>query len=176
MKLFADFLVSIAETFILFYFYQHFFKYTKLSSKQLFLLYLFDSIFCFVYSMLAQTPLQRMGCGVFFILFPLLFYTGRISYKLSMSIIYFSTSILLELLVKALLLGYHGDFISFYSAYEYNYLIGGIISKTLSFVVIYLYTCVSRIYEYKIPFRLCSLLFITPTLSILLFCISHPIS
>ena len=169
MKLFADILGSIAETFILFYFYTTFLKNTKLEQKYLMLLYILDGLFCLTYSTIAQTPVQRSFCFFIFVLVPLFFYRKNLGAKIASLVIYYATIGLTELLVKTILIGYHGDFAIFYQSYEYNYFLGVLFSKTIAFILVYCYTFIIKIRKGKIPIYLYCFLLFVPALSIIVF-------
>ena len=169
MKLFADILGCTAETLMLFYLYQYFLKNPKVERKFLVLAYLFDLLFCFTYSTLLYFPVQRIACSIVFIVFPLTLYKDKLSYRLILAVVYFSLQNLAELFIKAILLGYHGDFTAFYSAFEYNYFLGVLMSKTIAFALIYLCTFVFKIWEQKLPLYLYGLLLLVPASSTAIF-------
>lgn len=169
MKLGADFFISIIETVLLFYFYNFFFKNFRIEKKALFYIYFLDFLFCFIYSIFAQVPSQRTFCFMLFTLFPLFFYREKFSFKITITIIYFFVLGLSELLVKAVLLGYRGDFLIYYRSYAYNYLLGAIFSKTISFLLIYLGTFLYKVKEQRLPLFLYFLLLIVPTCSVIIF-------
>lgn len=169
MKIIADLFISIIETALLFYFYNFFFKNFRIGKKALFFVYILDFLFCFIYSIFAQIPSQRTFCFMLFILFPLFFYREKFFFKITITIIYFSVLGLSELLVKAILLGYRGDFLSYYKSYAHNYLLGAIFSKTISFLLIYLSTFLYKIKEQKLSFSSYFLLLIVPTCSVTIF-------
>ena len=169
MKLFADILGSSAETLILFYFYNTFLKNSKIEQKYLTLIFILDGIFCLIYSTIAQTPAQRFFCFILFILMPLFFYHKNFWSKTASLIIYYATIGLTELLVKTILIGYHGDFTLFYQSYEYNYFLGVLFSKTIAFILVYCYTFIIKIREGKIPIYLYCFLLLVPALSIIIY-------
>lgn len=169
MKLGTNLFISIIETALLFYFYNFFFKNPKVEKKTLLFIYSLDFLFCFTYSVFSQVPVQRITCSILFILFPLFFYREKIFFKIMITIIYFSVLTLSELLVKAVLLGYRGDFLVYYASYEYNYLIGSILSKTIGFLLIYLCTFLYKIKEERLPLFLYPLLLSVPVCSVTIF-------
>ncbi len=169
MKLFADILGCTAEILMLFYLYQHFLKNPKVGRKVLFMGYLLDFLFCFTYSTFLHLPAQRILCCVFFIALPLLLYGDKISRKLMLAAVYFSIQNLAELLIKAILLGYRGDFILYYADFSYNYFLGVIMSKTIAFALIYLCTFLFHIQEQKAPIYIYGLLLLIPLSSIVIF-------
>lgn len=169
MKVIANLLVGIVETWILFYLYSYFFKHVKVNKKWLVFVYSLDGFFCIVYSLLAQNSLQRMGCSILFIIIPLFLYVGKIPYKIILGVVYFAILTLSELLIKSILLGYRGDFSMYYNSYEYNYLIGVIFSKILAFIFIYLFTFIFYTRERKLPAYLYGFLFLIPISSVIIF-------
>ncbi len=169
MKLFADILGSSAETLILFYFYHTFLKNSKIEQKYLILVFILDGLFCLTFSTIAQTPAQRSSCFILFMIVPLFFYHKNFWSKIASLVIYYATFGLAELLVKTILIGYHGDFTIFYQSYEYNYFLGVLFSKTIAFILVYCYTFVIKIREGKIPIYLYCFLLFVPILSIVIF-------
>lgn len=169
MKLLADILGCTAETLMLFYLQQYFLKNSKVERKFLISVYLLDFFFCFTYSTLLHIPMQRLICSIAFGVIPLFFYNDKFTLKFILAIAYFSTQNLAEFLIKAVLLGYHGDFTAFYSAFEYNYFLGVLMSKTIAFALIYLCTFVFKIWEQKLPVYLYGLLLLMPVSSTAIF-------
>lgn len=169
MKIIANIIVSVAETWMLFYFYNSFFKKIKVSKKLLIFIYAVNGLFCFIYSLYTQNPVQRFGCFLIFILLPLFFYSEKFSFKLIIVIIYIATIGLTELLVKSLLIGYSGDMITLYNANKYHYFLGVLFSKTLAFVLIYLFIFILKLQERKLPVYLYGFLFLIPTSSVIIF-------
>lgn len=113
--------------------------------------------------------MQRLICSIAFGVIPLFFYNDKFTLKFILAIAYFSTQNLAEFLIKAVLLGYHGDFTAFYSAFEYNYFLGVLMSKTIAFALIYLCTFVFKIWEQKLPVYLYGLLLLMPVSSTAIF-------
>lgn len=169
MKLIADIIGSVAETCILFYFYNTFFTHLKTQKKHLILFYILNGVFCFLYSSIAQTPIERSFCFIIFTILPLFFYKEKLRFKIIITIVYFATLGLTELVVKSILLGYRGDFKLFYQAYEYHYFWGVVLSKLTAFILIYCYHFVLKIREEKLPIYLYVILLFVPILSTLIF-------
>ncbi len=169
MKLLADILGCTAETLMLFYLYQCFLKNPRVERKFLVLVYLFDLLFCFTYSSFLHLPLQRIVCSILFIVTPLILYQKKLSLKIIAAVVYFSLQALAELFIKAVLLGYHGDFAAFYAGFEYNYFFGMLLSKTIGFALIYLCTFLFKIWEQKLPAYLYGLLLLVPVSSIAIY-------
>jgi len=169
LNLVANFFISIVETALLFYFYNFFLKNLKVEKKTLLFIYVLDFLFCFTYSYFSQVPAQRTRCFVLFTLLPLCFYREKFFFKLTITIIYFFVIGLSELLVKSVLLGYRGGFLAYYTSYEYNYLIGAIVSKTIGFLLIYLCTFLYKIKEERLPLFLYPLLLSVPVCSVIIF-------
>lgn len=169
MKLFADILGCTAETLTLFYLYQYFLKNPKIEQRILIAGYLVDFLFCFTYSSFLHLPFQRIVCSVLFIIAPLILYREKLSLKIIVAVVCFSLQALAELFIKAVLLGYHGDFAAFYAGFEYNYLLGVLMSKTTGFALIYLCTFLFKIWEQKLPVYLYGLLLLVPVSSIAIF-------
>ena len=151
MKLGADFFISIIETVLLFYFYNFFFKNFRIEKKALFYIYFLDFLFCF-YILYFCTSTQSKNI-LFYVIYAIsiIFYREKFSFKITITIIYFFVLGLSELLVKAVLLGYRGDFLIYYRSYAYNYLLGAIFSKTISFLLIYLGTFLYKVKEQRLP-------------------------
>lgn len=169
MKILADITVSLAQTYILYFLYNVFFKQLRVDKKYIWLLYIFDGLFCFIYSSIVSTPPQRLLCSFIYTILPLFLYHSRISFKLTVLVIYIATLGLSELLVKTLMLGYHGNFQELYNSYEDTYFWGVLLSKTLAFVLIFFYAVSAKIHEKCVPLYLFCILLSVPTFSILIF-------
>ena len=169
MKLLADIIVSFAETSILYFLYSIFFKESKFAQKYILAAYILDGLFCLIYSTLAATPAKRLLCSFLYAMFPLLLYRGRVTFKAAVLIIYIATLGLSELVVKALMLGYHGNFQKLYNSYEHTYFWGVLFSKTLAFILIFYYTISSKIRVKHVPLYLLAILLSVPAFSIAVF-------
>ncbi len=169
MKLIANILGSIAITLILLYFYSKFLKSTKLGYKKITLIYAVDCIYCLIYTTITSTPIERSCCFIIFIIFPILFYTDKLSKKVVFTIIFYATVSLTELVTKAILIGYNGIFSTFYHSYEYHYFLGFMLSKMLAFIIIYCYTFVLSVKENKVPIWLYIFLLFVPFSSIVIY-------
>lgn len=169
MKLLADTLVGIIHVLLLYQLYHTFLERRAIERKYSILLYLLDGIFCISYSTFAQVPLQRIAGAFCFIVIPLFLYHGKISLKISLGCIFYIVSALMELLAKALLLGLSGDFNQFFMNYEYHYLLGVIISKIGTIIVIYFFTSFPKLKAQKVPWYLCCTLVIIPAFSVVIF-------
>lgn len=169
MKLLADILVSIIHVILLYQLYHTFLEHRAIERKYIILLYLLDGIFCITYSTFAQIPLQRIAGTFCFIAIPLFFYHGKISLKISLGCVFFAVSALMELLAKALLLGFSGDFNQFFVNYEYHYLLGVVISKIGAIIVIYFFASYPKLKAQKVPWYLCCALIMIPVLSVVVF-------
>lgn len=169
MKLLIDILGNIVGTWLLFFLYSTFLNNPQISKKKLFIIYFIDVIFCVFYCTITITPLQRVCCSLVYITFPLFFYKEKWRFKLIFALIYFIIFVFSELFLKALLLGYVGDFSLFYSNYTYHHFLGVLFSKILALFLIYSYSVLVKMHEKKLPIYLCGILLLIPLLSILIF-------
>lgn len=169
MKILADITVSFAQTYILYFLYSVFFKQLRFDKRYILFAYILDGLFCFIYSSAASTPPQRLFCSFIYAVLPLFLYRDRISFKITVLIIYIATLGLSELLVKTLMLGYHGNFEELYKSYEDTYFWGVLFSKTLAFVLIFFYAVFAKMQEKRVPFYLLGILLAVPAFSILIF-------
>lgn len=169
MKLLADLLGCAIETGVMFYFYQYFLKNPKVESKYMAAVYLLDYIICVIYATVLDVPAQKIICSVIAFALPLFFYRGKNSFKLILLVIYVTIQCLAELLIKAVLLGYRGDFLVYYAAYEYNYFLGVVMSKIIALVLVYLCTFLFQIRDQKLPTYLYGLLMLVPVSSFVIF-------
>lgn len=169
MKLLADLLGDAVTMGIMIYFYQYFLKYPRVEGKYMAAVYLLDYILCVIYATVLDVPAQKIMCSVIAFALPLLLYRAKISFKMILLVIFLSIQCLAELLIKAVLLGYRGDFLVYYAAYEYNYFLGVVMSKTIALVLVYLCTFLFQIRDQKLPVYLYGLLMLVPVSSFVIY-------
>lgn len=169
MKLLADILGGIIGIATIYYFYNQFLSQQKISKQMTSLLYLLIGIYGILYPIFVSTPLLRSICSIIYVILPLVLYKDKLHYKIVIAVTYFIIFGLSELLIKAIFLGFLGDFFLFYQAYEYHYLLGVICSNSLSFILIYFFSVVISLSKQHLPLYLYMLLFATPTVTVLLF-------
>lgn len=169
MKLLADILGGIVGIFALYFLYNSFLTPKKSEKRFVFLIYAITAVYGMIYPMFALTPISRLSSAFIYVTLPLILYKENHCLKPLLVIIYYIITTLSELLIKALLLGFLGDFTLFYQAYEYHYFLGLILSNSLNFILIYFFTTFINLTQKKLPIYLYVLLLFFPISTAVIF-------
>ena len=169
MKLLANILGGFIGVFNLYFLYNNFLTKKKNIKNFIFLVYAFTMLYGMLYPMFAATHFTRLICTFIYLTFPLFLYKNKSSFKIVVIGIFYIITVFSEILIKSILLGFLGDFSLFYQAYEYNYFLGMIFSKLLTFCLIYFLTTFIKLSQQKLPIYLYFLLLFVPLSTVLLF-------
>ena len=169
MNILANVLGGMIHIVAMFYLYSHFLKQYRVKKEFVLAVYTVTGIYGVVYPMFCTMPWQRILCSVVYISAPLFVYREKIPFKLVMFTAYYVVLGFSELLVKAILLGYLGDFTLYYQNYTNHYLVGVILSSVLSFALLYLFGTSVTLLRSRYPVYLLIIMLIIPVFSVGLF-------
>ena len=154
----------------IYYLYENFLQSNmKFDRKSKFLIYFATVLFGIFYSTVTMNKLLRFLGMTIDLLIPYVLYKNKFGFKLILSAVWATLTVLSELLVKALLLGHTGNLSIYYTNYEYNYLLGTVFSRILTCLLVVVYVFCVKMREQKLPVYMYLLICLVPFSSTVIF-------
>lgn len=169
MKIFADLLGGILHIIVMYLFYKSFLPQYNTKKQIVIAVYVLTGIFGIAYPIFVLKTPMRMLCTLIYFALPLVVHRDKLAKKVMLVAVYFIVLNISELMLKAILLGYLGDFMVFYQSFEYYYFWGVIFSWLLTTIILYIFSTSVILLQNRLPVYLYAVLFLMPVFSVVLF-------